>query len=397
MDTPRVDDADLETWRSLWEEDRRIGESGGSGPLGFVKRLIRKLTTGSQQDLWERQRLYNMLIQHHLEGRRGQQERLGRLIDLDEQRGNEIGGIYEELTKQDLRLLRLEQMQETTLERIVDHNETLYAVLDQKLDAYRRQAVELRGQLVSLLEVAKSGDVSALSDAVEEQSYVELERRHRGTEDEIGHRVEPYLPFLPTEGVVLDLGCGRGEALELFRDHGLTGRGVDSNAEMVALTREKGLEAIEGDLFEVLRQTAEGSLAAVVSFHVIEHLRAGGIERLVRLAWRALAAGGVLVLETPSPLSVVVGARNFWLDPTHQRPVHPESLKLAFEYAGFEQVERIDRQPFPEADRLHQIPTADLPESMQPLAQEINILRDQLDALLLGFQDFGMVGRKPAG
>jgi O-antigen chain-terminating methyltransferase len=164
---------------------------------------------------------------------------------------------------------------------------------------------------------------------------------------------------------------------------------------MVALSRDKGLEAVEGDLFEALASTPEGSLAGVVSFHVIEHLSGEAIERLVRLARRALAPRGVLVLETPSPLSVVVGARNFWLDPTHRRPVHPDSLKLTFEHAGFEQVERIDRQPFPPDDRLHEIPTAELPEPLRPLAQEVNRLRDQLDELLLGFQDYGMVGRKP--
>ena len=67
----------------------------------------------------------------------------------------------------------------------------------------------------------------------------------------------------------------------------------------------------------------------------------------MRLAWRALRPGGVLILETPNPLSLVVAARNFWLDPTHRRPVHPESLELSFELAGFEPVERVDLRPFP--------------------------------------------------
>ena len=132
-----------------------------------------------------------------------------------------------------------------------------------------------------------------------------------------------------------------------------------------------------------------------MSFHVIEHLPSGGIERLVKLAWRALAPGGVLVLETPSPLSVVVGARNFWLDPTHQRPVHPDSLKLTYELAGFERVERIDLQPFADSERLHEVATPELSAELRPLAHEINLLRDQLDGLLLGYQDYGMVGRKP--
>jgi O-antigen chain-terminating methyltransferase len=165
---------------------------------------------------------------------------------------------------------------------------------------------------------------------------------------------------------------------------------------MVQLCRERGLAAEVGDLFEALSRVEEGSLGGVVSFHVIEHLPPGALDRLVRLAYRALRPGGVLILETPNPLSVVVAARNFWLDPTHVRPVHPESLRLMYELAGFDPIERLDLRPFREADRLPEIDLARLPEDQRPLADQVNRLRDRLDDLLFGFQDFGMVGRKPA-
>jgi O-antigen chain-terminating methyltransferase len=163
---------------------------------------------------------------------------------------------------------------------------------------------------------------------------------------------------------------------------------------MVALCRERGLEAIEGDVFAALAATPEASLGAVVSFHVIEHLPAALLDRLVRLAWRALRPGGVLVLETPNPLSMIVAARNFWLDPTHLRPVHPESLKLMYELAGFDPVERLDLRPFPDPERLPEIDLAKLPEEQRPLADRVNRLRDRLDELLFGYQDFGMIGTK---
>lgn len=429
MEPPRVDDADLPQWRSLWEEDRPIAPPpSGSGPLGGLmarlKGFLRRFVTSSQHDLWERQRLYNMLVQHHLEARRGQDEAIGELRDLDTGRKKQVetiaAGLHHRSDEHEARLEWLEDVQKKGLERIVRHHDAVFALVDQKLDQYRRQAadlvtqhealfamldlkldryrgqaVELRAQLVSLLQVAETGGAVALEGAVEDQAYVELERRHRGTEDEIATRIEPYLSFFETPGEILDLGCGRGEALELFRQHGLAARGVDSNAEMVSHCREKGLEAERGDLFAALAEAREGSLGGVVSFHVIEHLPAGGLEKLVTLSWKALAPGGVLVLETPSPLSIVVGARNFWLDPTHQRPVHPDSLKLTFELAGFERVERIDRQPFADDERLHEVPIGDLAPEMRPLAHEINLLRDQLDDLLLGFQDYGMVGHKP--
>ena len=190
-----------------------------------------------------------------------------------------------------------------------------------------------------------------LARAVEEHGYFELERRYRGTEEEILDRISVYLPWLktiPAGAPVLDLGCGRGESLALLRDQGIPARGVDSSARMVALCRERGLDATEGDLFGTLAGVEEGSLGAVVSFHVIEHLPVGSLDRLVRLAYRALTPGGVLILETPSPLSLIVAARNFWLDPTHVRPVHPESLKLMYELAGFDPVERLDLRSFPD-------------------------------------------------
>lgn len=403
MDSPRVTDADLPQWRSLWEEDRPIAVPPRGGIRGRLidrlKSFLRRFVTAPQQDLWERQRLFNLLIQHHLEGRAERDEAVGRLADLDTGRTEHVERVHKELLEyadgHEQRLGWLEETHKEGLDRIARHHDAVYALLDHKLDEYRRQALTLRAQLVSLLEVARTAGPPALGAAVEEQAYLELERRHRGTEDEIAQRIEPYVPFFEHGGEILDLGCGRGEALELFRQHGLAARGVDGNAEMVAHARGKGLEVACGDLFEELVSVPEETLAGVVSFHVIEHLSGVDLDRLVKLSWRALRPGGVLVLETPSPLSIMVGARNFWLDPTHRRPVHPESLKLAFELAGFEDVERIDRQPFGESDRLREMPTAELPEALQPLAHEINLLRDQLDGLLFGFQDYGMVGRKP--
>ena len=163
---------------------------------------------------------------------------------------------------------------------------------------------------------------------------------------------------------------------------------------MVQLCRERGLEAEAGDLFAALAGVPEASLGGVVSFHVIEHLPAAALDRLVRLAYRALRPGGVLILETPNPLSVVVAARNFWLDPTHVRPVHPDSLKLMYELAGFDPVERLDLRPFPADQALPEIDLATLPAEQRLLADRVNRLRDRLDEVLFGFQDFGMVGRK---
>jgi O-antigen chain-terminating methyltransferase len=431
---------ELSDWRWLWEGDREFGVRSHRRFIGPIivafKRFVRALTRGPQHDLWERQRRFNLLIQDYLETTAELREAQPRLIarqddveaaahavasdlqtvqkellrdleDLRQSLRKEIEQVYGDMTT--LRDTHLEYLQDhaqrtEVLEGFMSsgvddlrlHVATLFARADQKFDAYRRRSQELFGRLQSLLAVAESGDPTPLARAVEEQGYVELERLFRGSEKEIGRRLEPYLGYLEGKAPVLDLGCGRGEALALLVGHGVDARGVDSSAEMVEQCREKGLVAEVGDLFEALAGEPEASLGGVVSFHVIEHLPPDSLERLVKLAWRALRPGGVLALETPSPLSLMVSARNFWIDPTHKRPVHPDSLKLSFELAGFDPVFRLDLQPFADDLRLSEISSERLPTNQVELVERVNRLRDELDALLFGYQDFGMVGFKPA-
>jgi len=367
---------DLSDWRWLWSGDHEFPIRSHRGFLGRllvgVKRLFRPVVKVPQNDLWERQRTFNLILLEHLE--RLEAARADHLRRIEYQEALDSEGIHE----------------------VMRHNDALFARADQKLDRYRREARDLLGSLgAALAVVTEGGDgVETIARAHEEHGYLELERRYRGTEEEIRERIAAYLPYLK-EAPVLDLGCGRGEALALLRDHGIAGRGIDSSARMVQLCRDRGLDAEVGDLFGYLAAVPAGSLGGVVSFHVIEHLPGSELDRLVRLAYRALRPGGALVLETPNPLSMVVAARNFWLDPTHVRPVHPESLKLMYELAGFDPVERLDLRPFPEKDRLPEIDLARLAADQRPLADQVNRLRDRIDELLFGYQDFGMVGRKP--
>jgi SAM-dependent methyltransferase len=387
--TPTLDDflveptRDLEDWRWLWAGDHTFPIRSHRGLAGKLlvglKRLLRPLIRLPLNDLWERQRTFNLILI----------ERLARMqeVEYDVRR----------------RLDYLEALNAEGVRELMAHNDALFARADQKLDRYRREARDLLGSLGAALATLKDAGpspeaVEAVERAHEEHGYFELERRYRGTEEEIRERIAAYLPFLakiPAGRPVLDLGCGRGEALALLRDHDIPGRGVDGNARMVAQCRARDLDVEEGDLFAVLAAASEGSLGGVTSFHVIEHLPLPALDRLVHLAYRALAPGGVLILETPNPLSLVVAARNFWLDPTHLRPVHPESLRLAFELAGFEPVQRLDLRPFLPADRLPEIDLATIAPEQRDLADRVNRLRDRLDDLIFGYQDYGLIGTKP--
>jgi len=180
-------------------------------------------------------------------------------------------------------------------------------------------------------------------EALDESTYVDFELSFRGTRDEIWERQKDALRFVTDLGdasfPLLDLGCGRGEWLELLRGHGVASYGVDANAEMVAEAVAHGVCAVHADAVEHLEQVRESSLQAVSAFHVAEHLRLDQLGRLLDASLLALRPGGRLLLETPNPTNLNVGAAGFYLDPTHLRPLHPEFLRFLVESRGFVDVE----------------------------------------------------------
>lgn len=383
---PKVEDfldvptRSLEDWHWLWREDVRFPVRNHRGVVGLVgvvvKRLFGPLVHFVLGDVWDRQRVFNLVV---LERLAEDQARLQHALDrLDLLTG---------------RVAHVEATITAGLEEVMRHDDALFSRLDVEVDRQGRKVRELLGELRAALAIAEAPR-DAVARVVEESGYVELEARYRGTEAEIAERVAVWVPRLAGRGEVLDLGCGRGETLAVLAAAGVSVRGVDSSARMVQLCRDRGLRADVGDLFESLRQVPAGSLGGVVSLHVVEHLPPAALVDLTSLAFRALARGGVLVLETPNPLSMVVSSRSFWLDPTHLRPVHPEYLAHCCRLAGFEAVERVDLRPYPAAERLPEVELAALDPALHELADRINRLRDRLDDLLFGFQDYGMVATK---
>jgi SAM-dependent methyltransferase len=378
---------DVEAWRWLWEEDQAFPIRSHRGPFGsllvFFKKLFRPLVKVPQNDLWERQRVFNLIVLEHLDRSLPEVDRL----------------LWNAQELKDLSVF-LTRFARSGFKEIVDHNDALFSRVDQKLDRYRRESKRLWSTLGATLAAAEAeagdGDLRTdLRQVRDEQAYIELEDRHRGTEEEIAERFRRYLEFLPEGGEVLDLGCGRGEALAVLGAEGFGARGVDLSSSMVAHCRGRDLSAEQGDLLVAIRDQPEESLDAVISLHVIEHLPPGVVAEMARLAWRALRPGGVLILETPNPLSMVVAARNFWLDPTHLRPVHPEGLRILLDSVGFANIARLDLRPFTDSERLPEISLEGLDGEAKELADRVNRLRDRIDELVFGYQDFGMVGFKP--
>ena len=283
--------------------------------LGKLREIADFLRHGSRRELQARQRL------DQLEARLNDQQR--HLEDWQRQLG--------ELTS-------------VTLSRAADAD--LQFVRNSLAADIARESQWLRNRISALAHAAGSVSVSApgpqaapvavAQSALEEAFYPALEQQFRGTLDEIRARQLPYQPWIAgaPAGPVADIGCGRGEWLGLLREWGRDGVGVDLNSVLVGELQARGLNAVHADALAWLHQQADDSLAAITSFHVVEHLPLGVLLQLVDEARRVLKPGGLLILETPTPENLLVATQSFWLDPTHQRPLPPGLLEFMAVHAG---------------------------------------------------------------
>ncbi len=163
--------------------------------------------------------------------------------------------------------------------------------------------------------------------------------KFRGSEDSVRQRFAPYVAQFAGRGPVLDLGCGRGEFLQLLQQAGIPATGIDSSGPCVALCRGKGLAAEQADLFTYLELLPDASLGGIFCAQVIEHLPPALVPRLVQLAAAKLAPGSPIIFETPNPGCLAIFATHFFLDPTHVRPVPPPLMQFYLEEAGFTSIE----------------------------------------------------------
>lgn len=180
--------------------------------------------------------------------------------------------------------------------------------------------------------------------------YYAFEAKFRGSKELIKKRLEVYSPFLEalknSLGIAgaLDLGCGRGEWLELLKEKGFDPQGVDIDEQMLATCKDSGLSVQASDALEYICRVPDESLSLVSAFHLIEHVDFGTLQRLIIEAKRILVPGGLLILETPNPDNIVVGTSRFYLDPTHQRPIPAELLSFLVENSGFDRAKVLGLQ-----------------------------------------------------
>jgi SAM-dependent methyltransferase len=295
------------------------------------------------------------------------------------------------------------------LEQVQDVVSALQAVVGELADALRRPNTHLHpdllGQVDALQErltalerhpVDAPGGLAEIGRRLERLEVAEARRQFRppfrweafdaefrGSTDEIKERAADLVPLLAGAGPVLDIGCGRGEFLELLRDAGTAGRGVDIDPQLVRDAVERGLDVEVGDGLEVLAGQPDGSLGALVLIQVVEHLLPQQLVDLVTLAVDKVRPSGKVVIETPNPQSLYIFARAFYLDPTHQAPVHPLYLRFLFEQAGFSSAELRWRSPPP------------APEVLVPVGDEHHDANvERVNQVLFAPQDYALIATR---
>jgi O-antigen chain-terminating methyltransferase len=239
----------------------------------------------------------------------------------------------------------------------------------------------------------QSSSAVVASGSVPDQSYLMLENRFRGSEAEISKRMQVYPPlFMRASLPVLEIGPGRGELQLLFKELGVSSYGVDMDEAMVECAKERGVDARLGDGLKHLAEIPDRSLGGVIAIQVVEHLTRTQLHQLMELCSKKVVAGGKVVFETINPQSVTALSSNYFRDPTHVWPLHPDTLSYMMTLAGLDVKEVRMLSPVSDEAQLKPVPVH---EYMTPRWMEtvgvFNRNIAQLNALLYGHQDYAAI------
>jgi O-antigen chain-terminating methyltransferase len=253
-------------------------------------------------------------------------------------------------------------------------------------------------------EAARRGSIAPATD----YRYVAFEDQFRGSDEAIAERLRAYVPIFAGAGAaaVIDLGCGRGELLAALKAAGVRARGVDANADMVAVARERGLDVVQGDALGYLNSpenNPDETLGGIIATQVVEHLEPDYLMRLLDAASHKLRRGAPIVLETINAACWVAFFGSYIRDLTHVRPIHPETLQYLLRAYGFERVEIRYSAPVPEHVKMR---TVDLPHaltahsaagdavstSLTSLAHAVNVNAVVLNNLMFTHLDYAAIG-----
>ena len=347
------EEGDLDFLGTNWYYYDFLEQTKRQGFRGRIKRLL--LRSIGFHAWWQGQinkAVYQELIRQRAEFA-GSDRRIEDLLN------QEMGFLRSEIADRDKKVEGIQKSVEETKGSVENIKNTTIAEINQEIGQILRQLREHKLDILDqqrrvtlLLEEARKRLGEPLSpqqvenilkeeDHLFDSLYVSIEDRFRGTREDIKQRQGIYLSHIDDvnagteEAPILDIGCGRGEWLELLKERNYIAKGVDSNRVMVQQCHELGLDVVEVDALEFLRKQKSNTFGAITGFHIIEHLPLGNLISVFDESLRVLKPGGVVIVETPNPENLFVGAYTFHYDPTHKTPWVPEVLDLIAGQRGF--------------------------------------------------------------
>jgi SAM-dependent methyltransferase len=359
-------------------------------PLRGIAQLVGRIVLFFASFITFKQRNFNIVVVNTLRT----------IADSLDRAGSELSQTVENRIRPELEAMKneaevLRREQEKARNEEIQFREQLRGeqsmVLDQMRDQ-KRELLNLQVSLRTLIEGAgkrfpasfnreETKRLSKEEDHLLDAMYVAFEERHRGTREKIKERQRVYLPYMERAGAgkeetpILDIGCGRGEWLELLKENGFVAKGLDLNRVMIRQSEDLGLDVIEADAVDFLRIQKANTYGAITGFHIIEHLPFNTLIELFDECLRVLTPGGMVIFETPNPENLVVGACNFYQDPSHRRPLPPELMRFIAEQRGFREIEVL---------RLHKV--KDLVYTGQEFVDEVlNRMNTEQDYAIIGY------------
>jgi O-antigen chain-terminating methyltransferase len=249
---------------------------------------------------------------------------------------------------------------------------------------------EKLNQLIFLLEKKESPSlyqVKEIHQSIEDSQYAGFENRFRGLDEQVKEQQKDYLPYFKNADLVLDLGCGRGEFLELLQQNGINARGIDINEQMIETCKDKGLDCEKADILETLSEYDDNSLGGIFSSQVVEHLPPSYLKRMVEIAYHKLSPSSPIIIETVNPLSVFSLVQIYFLDLSHQQPIHPQALSFLLKSSGFEKIQIKYSAPL-KNEKLKPLPEKDEVTSL------LNENFDKINNLLYAPSNYAAFGKK---
>lgn len=373
----------------------------GSGLIGSLKRRLARLIWGLLESHFTAEREYNARVVQFLND-------VAKYVDA-----RDASNFWELIRKIDYdvqkSLERIERIADQFNASQLSSERRVSELINRDLGSLRTATAQNSEQLKVLDSVARgmesilarikpitSAGAGAPPSGSTDYSYLLLENRYRGSESEIASRLEIYPTVFSGQNLpVLEIGSGRGELQKLFKAHGVPSYGVDMDKAMVEHCQAIGVDARLEDGLKHLESLADDSLGGVIAIQVVEHLTRTQLDTLFSLCRAKVAKGGKIIFETINPRSILALSSNYFRDPTHIWPLHPDTLAYSMQLAGLKIEETRFLSPVPNEARLAPIRLAEeLTPRLTDVFQTLNRNIEQLNGLLYGYQDYCIIAVK---